>query len=190
MKTGWLLAVGFLFVSANTARADIVYNFVAETIGPYTVTGTITTDGTIGTLSTSDIVAWDLTATDDSNPSISFNTATGFAFVAGSDLSATATQILFNFTGSDSSSFDTGTTSGDSWHVETESVDGSEYWGEDLVCDTCSTDEWENYSEQSNSAFVVAQTSSVPEPGSAFLLETALLALAIAKRERLRKPRA
>jgi hypothetical protein len=69
-----------------------------------TVTGTITTDGTIGTLlSSSNILDWDLSLDDGTTAwGLLGPPTTNSTFrVGGSDFSATATQLLFNYSGTD-----------------------------------------------------------------------------------------
>jgi hypothetical protein len=69
-----------------------------------TIVGTIKTDGKIGVLAASDILDWKLTLSDAgksitlTGPLSGNNSAVNFL---GSDLSATATQLLFNFKGAD-----------------------------------------------------------------------------------------
>ena len=52
-----LLAVAFLCVCGPAQSTAIVYTI---DIGAGALTGTITTDGTIGVLAAGDIIAWDL----------------------------------------------------------------------------------------------------------------------------------
>ena len=63
------------------------------------ITGTITTNGTIGTLNTSDITAWhlDLVAYE----AFELDQGNGNVSVSGADLTATPTTLRFNFGGSD-----------------------------------------------------------------------------------------
>jgi hypothetical protein len=56
-----LLGVGFAFFVSQT-EANVIYN-VNDTVWPDTLTGTITTDGSLGVLNSGDIVSWDLTIT-------------------------------------------------------------------------------------------------------------------------------
>jgi hypothetical protein len=49
--------------AGTSANADIIYNRVDVPIDNNTISGTITTDGTTGTLAKSDILAWQYTAT-------------------------------------------------------------------------------------------------------------------------------
>jgi hypothetical protein len=99
-KSLWIIPVVLLFatlVAPTAVRADTVYT-VNQTIGPGSVTGAITTNGTIGTLSAADIVGWNLTLNDGTNIAdlILSNSA---VVVGGDDLSATASNLSFNFSG-------------------------------------------------------------------------------------------
>jgi len=106
-KSLWLmaLAVGALCAPTALRAGDITYT-VDETVGGGSVTGFITTDGTIGTLGTSDIVNWNLVLNDGTNPTFDLNGTNSQEQVIGSDLTATATQLLFNFGGTDGGNFD------------------------------------------------------------------------------------
>jgi hypothetical protein len=119
MKTNvGFLAISFLALAgavATNAWADSVYA-VNETItSPVngtpgnptqtdSVVGTITTDGTIGVLQTTNIISWNLDLIDDTNPLYSYDLTTSNSFVDeydyGGELSASATGLFFNFSGS------------------------------------------------------------------------------------------
>lgn len=102
VKISAKFAMALLLSAVFCSAAAITYN-VNQTVGVGTVTGFIETDGTIGGLGTSNILNWNLLLNDGSTtfdllgPSSGSNSAVG---VSGSDLSATATQLLFNFSGS------------------------------------------------------------------------------------------
>jgi hypothetical protein len=88
----------------------ITYN-VNLTIGPGNVTGFIETDGMIGTLAETNIVNYNLLLSDP-NPKNTFGPADlncsfacNFFGFSGSDLSATPTELLFNFSGTDAGGF-------------------------------------------------------------------------------------
>jgi len=105
MKTPGLLAALLLSVFAQAGRAaDITYD-VNESVGPGFVNGTITTDGTIGTLGYSDIVSWNLNINDGTDGTYNLNTINSGELVGGSDVTATATQLLFDFDGQDGGYF-------------------------------------------------------------------------------------
>jgi len=78
--------------------ANITY-LIDQTVGAGSVTGDIVTDGKNGVLAESDILAYNLTlndGTDTDELTLPF-----FFPFSGSDLSATPTQLLFNFSGTD-----------------------------------------------------------------------------------------
>jgi hypothetical protein len=101
-----------LTLVVGNARADSVYTIdvSATTADPTgnpaqsdTVDGSITTDGTIGVLQSSDIVSWDLDLIDNLNPVYDVElTPANSALVedTGSALSATATGLFFDYSGS------------------------------------------------------------------------------------------
>jgi hypothetical protein len=87
------------------SAASITYD-VNQTIGAGGVTGDIVTDGKIGTLGLSDIVDWNLLLNDGTNTTdllgpLSGSNSTVIVLPSPNpNLSATATQLLFNFSGS------------------------------------------------------------------------------------------
>ncbi len=97
---------------AGQARASIVYK-VNEVMGVGGIFGTITTDGTIGQLSASDILSWNLNV--NGNGGVTYNLVSDgtsgvevgnntdvFNPSAGTpDLTADANHIYFNFSGTD-----------------------------------------------------------------------------------------
>jgi hypothetical protein len=100
-RNGLLLsaALGTMLLGGEAALANIVYN-VDRTVGMGSVTGTITTDGNSGTLGLGDFLAWNLTLngvgasyTINSTDSVIWGDPFG-------DVTATATDLYFNFSGS------------------------------------------------------------------------------------------
>jgi hypothetical protein len=84
--------------------AATVYN-VNLSIGTGTVTGTVTTDGNTGTLTDLDFTNWDLTIKDGATSATLLGPGFGaadnsFDQMNGSSVSATASNITFNFSGS------------------------------------------------------------------------------------------
>jgi hypothetical protein len=72
------------------------------------VIGTITTDGTLGILHAGNIVSWSLDLLDVTNPSFSYDLTTSNSLISvdtGSVLSADATGLFFNFSGTGSFAF-------------------------------------------------------------------------------------
>jgi hypothetical protein len=114
------LAALFLGTLVGTeAEANIIYT-VNETItGPLngvagnptqtdSVVGTVVTDGTIGILHTANIVGWDLNLNDLTNPQYSYDLKTSNSLISvdtGNVLSANATDLFFNFSGTGAFAF-------------------------------------------------------------------------------------
>jgi hypothetical protein len=101
-----LTAIVVPVLLGSVARADIVYNVNQTITGSSTATGFIKTDGHIGVLAASDILDWSLDLTVPGYAGGSFTLTPGDStapgvYVGGSDLTATPTQLLFNFSGSD-----------------------------------------------------------------------------------------
>jgi hypothetical protein len=74
-----------------------------NTVGAGSISGTIATDGFLGVLGTSNILDWDLTLSDGTTSFTLLGPLSGNnsqVVVVGTDLSETATQLLFNFSGS------------------------------------------------------------------------------------------
>ena len=115
---GGVLACMALF-AASGARADTTYFLVNDPLnidvgyGTGAVTGTITTDGTIGPLSISNMRAWDLTAQFGSH---SYEFTPGMSGLVFSHpttgLSATADGLFFDFTPSNGVFFSKGAGTG------------------------------------------------------------------------------
>jgi hypothetical protein len=88
-----------LLLCSLALQAATIYQ-VNRTVGAGFVTGTITTDDTTGILSASNILTWDLTINNGSTSDQLSNTLVGNnVFVVGTLLSATASQLFFNFSG-------------------------------------------------------------------------------------------
>jgi len=126
------MAVGML---TSVSHAQIVYQ-VDRTIGAGTVTGFVTTDGTLGVLSSANIIGWELTLTSPNlvgGPSETISsdsqTQTG---VIGSNTTATATDLMFDMNAAGSNYFLLQGSSGNYWCIETAGCTGlgaGEYMG-------------------------------------------------------------
>ena len=94
-----IFAASFLVTPIADAT---VYNLWNQDIAPGTATGTVTTDGTFGVLSQSNITSLNITVADPTN---SFTLTFLDLLFFGSDLSATASGLFFNFSGVDGGVF-------------------------------------------------------------------------------------
>ena len=91
------LTLSMVLAPAAMRASDITYT-VDETVGSTgLVTGTITTNGDTGTLSQSDILSWNLVANDGTN-TFDLTNSDSVAQTFGTDLTATSSQLLFDFT--------------------------------------------------------------------------------------------
>ena len=126
-----IAAVALALVGTATSAfgAPITY-FVNEAVGSGGWSGTITTDGAIGTLSVADFTAWDLTVTGSGVPSLSLTNTNSvvYDYLAGicpaacmpsADVTATATELRFNFGGTDTGYF--------GFQISTEQYSGLHY---------------------------------------------------------------
>jgi hypothetical protein len=114
-------ALGTPHPVAASSLSPITYELVPTTFqncASCSVTGSITTDGTKGPINASDITAWNLLLTDGSLTQSLVNDPSlqnSFVGSSGTDLSATATQLKYDFSGNgflqfDNAGFANGTT--------------------------------------------------------------------------------
>lgn len=102
----WIIALVFAAIITPTvlSAANITYT-VNQTVGIGSMTGTITTDGAIGTLATADTVDWNLKISDGTT-TLLLTPTDSLRFDVGSALSASAIALMFNFsTGGPQNSF-------------------------------------------------------------------------------------
>jgi hypothetical protein len=105
-----IAALGMAVGMSTVARASIVYTInqtsttpeVGGELSPLsdTVIGTLTTDGTIGVLQSSNILSWNLQLNDNLRPAFDFDLTpanSGIWFDTGNGLTASATQLSFDF---------------------------------------------------------------------------------------------
>ena len=77
------------------SSASVIFN-VNQTIGAGGVTGTITTDGTLGALASVNLVDWKLTLNDGTATFLLTAANSEVGFILGAPLSETASQLLFD----------------------------------------------------------------------------------------------
>ena len=173
-------------VSVCHAESLILYD-VNLTIGAAgSLTGFIVTDGNLGTLSQSDIVDWALAASDGTDaPFLLTGPLSGdnspSSWLNGSDLSATASQLLFNFSGTDGGGLNFENSAG---YACFESNNTGCYPNTEMVLDM--TPPYNRVFTYSSGTQVIAENqSSVPEPSTAALFLCAGIAAAsILRRQR------
>ena len=111
------------FIFASVAATPITYTINRE-IGNGAVSGTITTDGTLGTLSTSNILAWEIALSAPNlinGPFIQMSSADQIqTFIDGTPMTATDTELFFDISGSSGEgSFAMQGSTGDFYCIET-----------------------------------------------------------------------
>ena len=95
-----LLATAAVTIAAGTAvPANAATYLLNYTIGSGNVTGSITTDGVLGSLSASDISAFDLLLNDGVG-TFDITNSNAAVGISGNTLTATSTGLSFNFSGS------------------------------------------------------------------------------------------
>jgi hypothetical protein len=155
--------IGGALLGAGGASANIVYT-VNQSIGVGSVTGTLETDGVIGTLGTGDFVHWNLLLTGAGGVTYNLVDGTSSVLVSGSDLTAIGKDIVFNFSGDASSYF----------LIQHTLFSGQNYWCNAAASEVC----YEGKSDVPGSIFdasaqvesavglQVIATTGVPEPAT------------------------
>ena len=182
------ITVGILTLPAQAM--SIVYD-VNRTIGGGSVLGTITTDGTLGTLSTGNIIGYSLLLNDGTDSfTISTTTGGGVDRRGASQLSATSSELLFNFAAAELTEF-----------VFFQSLGGSEVWRYTLESFGLGSGNEEirhdgpliipahsaNAIQTRNTAIATAQVTVLSEPGGLAMLSLGFAALGLVCQRKQRK---
>jgi hypothetical protein len=204
-RSARFLAIAFLIAQASILAAgqDATYNFsqtlttgVPSGSYPYSgyplgttpqtdsITGSITTNGTIGTLTAADIVSWNIHLTDDFDSANDYNLTPSDStpYVEGNALSGTATDLSFDFGASgeffilaDSPGLGSG------YHYFCYSTDRGDCWAGETIAPALSTTDGVLLANPS-SLVATGGTQAVPESPSIpmFFLSLAVLGAAFA----------
>lgn len=97
-KSLTLLACGSALAFAAVPASAAVY-VVSQSGGGVSATGTITTDGTLGSLGNANVIDWQFNLNDGSGTFSLNGSANSQRSISGSGLTATATGLFFDFSG-------------------------------------------------------------------------------------------
>jgi hypothetical protein len=182
-KSLWMMVAVLLAAVATPTvlmASPLTYNF-NQTFGPGSVHGTLTTDGTIGVLGAANIVSWNLVLNDGTATVILLPATTSVVVVVGTDLVASATGLMFNYSAGDGGDFYFGgiprgelcyTSFSNCWGPP-----GVGVWNLDGNAISVFTFEEGNQ--------IIATATETPEPASLVLLGSGLVGLASGIRRKL-----
>ena len=172
-----LLAAVVCVLAATTRDANATTYTVNQSFGGGGVTGTIDTDGTIGTLGTGNITDWSLMLTDLSGSFLLDGLVNSAVLVLGSAFSATVTDLLFDFSAGSGLVIFQNPNIGSSinfWCMDNGGCSNLVVPGQSVVTSDSS---WQNYSGGAFTGSVIigsTSVSAVPLPAALPLLAAGL----------------
>lgn len=178
-----LIAFGSVFIS-NFAIADDITYYVNQPIGIGGAIGTITTDGVIGTVISSDILNWNLQLTFGDSTTFDISNLNSPLYGDTSiNMTATATSLFYNFSGPVNQVYFEDTTGGVG--------NGDYYCLQSTITGAC--EQGESVSDNAGgygnldmplSGNLVIASVDVPEPSPLILLAAGFIGLSISLRKK------
>jgi PEP-CTERM motif len=186
-QTGFqvILALAAMLLGTGVCAASpITYN-VNLTVGGGSVTGTVQTDGTTGPIGQTNITAWNLNL-NGLGASYNITDANSVVLIAGGDVSATTTDLRFDFSGSagDFLLFQQGLFSGTHYFCAATTL-GTCFQGVSVTPQSYLDPSFQNVALAGSQ--IIGTVAPIPEPASLALFGAGLLGLGLLRR---RKPAA
>lgn len=164
------------FAASAVCAGPVTYS-INRSVGAGSIIGSITTDGKVGQLSSSDFTGWSLQLFDGTN-SFSLLSGASSVFVTGADVSADASHIYFNFSASDVGVLAFQQTLFSGAHYYCDGTPSATFYckpGESVVpTDVFSNPGFPNAARTGTIAIADAAVSSVPEPSDFALMALGL----------------
>jgi hypothetical protein len=169
-------------LGAAAAQAGAIVYHVDQTIGDGSVVGTIQTDGAFGVLGASDITSWNLNL-NGVGASLNLTPLNSHVLDDGVDVTATATDLFFNFSGADGARllFQTGGEDGEQYYCDAAAAADC-FQGATVAPITIFDPSAQHVPEEGNQIIGVA--GGVPEPATWAMFVAGVAALGAALRRR------